>query len=164
MLDIRESENMGRIEREEREKNFYGTFLGRSLKALASPERFEIMLYIIDEKKAGFNQIKKEFGMTNGNLAHHLRYLEEAGLVVEMEDVMDKRRRFLAPTPFAERLIRYLFLASEVIPGGSPITYSEEAEGEWEVSSNMVSITVMNGWNSVNMEKDYHGGDVYEFA
>jgi len=87
--------------------------MGRALIALASGDRFEMMLAILDGDNMSFNRLKDEFQMTNGNLAHHIKLLKEAGLVIERENITDGIR-FLVATPYAERLVRCLFHASKV--------------------------------------------------
>ncbi len=46
-----------------------------------APVRLQIMTYLAVEEKAGFTQLKKITGTTQGNLSAHLAKLEHAGYV-----------------------------------------------------------------------------------
>jgi len=95
--------------RRTREEAFNETFLGRSLKALSSADRFELMLHILDGEKATFNEMLEIYEMTNGNLSHHLNQLKKAGLIKQRGLLTDRRSHYYLPTFYGRKLIDTLF-------------------------------------------------------
>nr|WP_114783330.1 transcriptional regulator [Botryobacter ruber] len=64
------------------------TYLENINKAFESRARLGIMSVLMVEDKADFNTLKETLQLTDGNLASHLRSLEEAGyLLVEKQFV-----------------------------------------------------------------------------
>ncbi len=72
--------------------------------------RFGIMVVLLKNGEVDFNTLKRELGLTDGNLATHLRKLEEAGVVRYRKTFVGRRpRTYYSLTPEGrERFVEYL--------------------------------------------------------
>ncbi len=67
--------------------------------ALVDKHRLAIMLYLTLRGKARFKEIAEGLSITSGNLAHHLKMLEERGYVKVEKEWKDLRARIITITP-----------------------------------------------------------------
>lgn len=67
--------------------------------ALGDRVRLAVALYLSVRGKARFKEVSDGLGISSGNLAHHLRKLEEAGYVDIKKSLDDLRTRILSLTP-----------------------------------------------------------------
>ncbi len=72
--------------------------------------RFGIMVVLLKNGEVDFNTLKRELGLTDGNLATHLRKLEEAGVVRYRKTFVGRRPRtyYSITEEGRERFISYL--------------------------------------------------------
>lgn len=84
---------------------------------LFDPHRFLIMKILHAQAPVGFSELKHDLNISDGNLANHLRVLENSGYVISHKDYKDKKPRTtyeLTPEGekifllFKERLARVL--------------------------------------------------------
>ena len=68
------------------------------------------MVVLLKNGEVDFNTLKRELGLTDGNLATHLRKLEEAGVVRYRKTFVGRRpRTYYSLTPEGrERFVEYL--------------------------------------------------------
>jgi DNA-binding MarR family transcriptional regulator len=60
-------------------------------KLIHEPARLSIMTALISVKSANFLALQRLTGLTGGNLSTHLSKLEEAGLITQEKQFVDKR-------------------------------------------------------------------------
>ena len=79
--------------------------------------RFGIMVVLLKNGEVDFNTLKRELGLTDGNLATHLRKLEEAGVVQYRKTFVGRRpRTYYSLTPEGrERFVEYLERLEEIL-------------------------------------------------
>ncbi len=79
--------------------------------------RFGIMVVLLKNGEVDFNTLKRELGLTDGNLATHLRKLEEAGVVRYRKTFVGRRpRTYYSLTPEGrERFVEYLERLEEIL-------------------------------------------------
>ncbi len=68
--------------------------------ALADRVRIAIMIYLVVRGRARFKELQEGLGLTPGNLAFHLKRLEEKGYVKIKRSLLDARGRVVIPTQF----------------------------------------------------------------
>jgi len=75
------------------------------------------MVVLLKNGEVDFNTLKRELGLTDGNLATHLRKLEEAGVVRYRKTFVGRRpRTYYSLTPEGrERFVEYLERLEEIL-------------------------------------------------
>jgi DNA-binding HxlR family transcriptional regulator len=72
---------------------------------LFDPHRFLIMKILYTQAPVGFSELKHDLNISDGNLANHLRVLENSGYVIPNKDYKDKKPwTTYALTPEGEKI------------------------------------------------------------
>lgn len=79
--------------------------------------RFGIMVILLKEGEVDFNTLKRELALTDGNLATHLRRLENAGVVQYRKTFVGRRPRtyYSLTAEGRERFLNYLEKLEEIL-------------------------------------------------
>lgn len=89
-------------------------------KSIHEPARLALVTRLCAEKDGlGFQELKSECGLTDGNLSRHLKVLEEAG-IIHLDKVGKGRRSHtnVQLTPDGrEAFLRYLYSLEKVLHG-----------------------------------------------
>jgi DNA-binding transcriptional ArsR family regulator len=86
--------------------------------------RLGILTLLVQADKLDFTTLKEALGVTDGNLAQHLRVLEEAGIIAVRKTFVGRRpRTYYRLTPqgrrrFLEYLERLRTLLQSLLPSG----------------------------------------------
>lgn len=73
--------------------------------ALVEKTRLSIMLYLHLRSKARFKLLQDSLSLSSGNLATHLKKLEESGLIDVRWDLADTRSRIISITAEGRRKV-----------------------------------------------------------
>jgi len=86
-------------------------------KRIHEPARLQIMTHLITEgRTARFTDLKQSLGLTQGNLASHLKVLEKAGFVVQTTAEADPYACHIQLTTAGrEAFVEYLDTLNEVL-------------------------------------------------
>jgi DNA-binding HxlR family transcriptional regulator len=86
-------------------------------KRIHEPVRLRIMAHLIaDGPSARFNELKQALGLTQGNLASHLKVLERAGFVAQASQEADPYACHIELTQTGrEAFVEYLGSLNEVL-------------------------------------------------
>lgn len=81
------------------------------------PIRLQIMTYLQFARKSNFSELKKELGITDGNLGAHLQKLDDHDLVKINKKIIDKKPlSTISITKNGEtQLLNYLNILSSII-------------------------------------------------
>ncbi len=60
-------------------------------RTIHEPARQHLLIYLVAAEKVDFTYLKRETGMTQGNLSSHLNKLESEGYILSEKSIMNKR-------------------------------------------------------------------------
>ncbi len=84
--------------------------------------RLGILIMLLKEDEVDFNTLKKSLNLTDGNLATHLRKLEQAGVVEYRKTFIGRRPRtyYRLTDEGRERFLKYLDTLKNVLKNLQP--------------------------------------------
>jgi DNA-binding MarR family transcriptional regulator len=92
--------------------------LNEEEKVFQSQPRFSIMYLLFLKRKVGFIDLQQLLGLTPGNLDHHIRKLEEIGLVRSRRMLSWRPLVVIDITPFGAETFRvYVFKLKQLLQG-----------------------------------------------
>ncbi len=80
--------------------------LGEEEKVFQSQPRFSIVYLLFLKRKVGFLELKQLLGLTPGNLDHHIRKLEEVGIVKSRRVISWRPLVVIEITPYGNSIFR----------------------------------------------------------
>ena len=88
-------------------------------KAIHEKGRLSIMTLLASRVEWGFQDLKADLKMSDGNLITHLRTLTEKGYIVTYKDTEVKRRSLYAITPHGKQAFqKYLQILEAIVKQG----------------------------------------------